>query len=379
MGKIFKYFCVFTLLLLLSRPPQAEASADDSAGSVLAARRTAWSDRKSSELISKNPIFTGELLTTNQVGRLQVLFHDDSILMMAPDTQTRITEYLYSSGADGNIGLDLARGVTRIISGKVTEEGGMINVSTPEASVGIRGTDVLCRYNPEGVLEVAVLQGSSNKPTTICLPGMLPTDCFELGHRQGMIISGSNANWMSRDTFNGFTGNNPNKDGGVKMAEYIPPAVTPGPNAPNNPVGPNGPGNPAKPPEVPGGMMTASYSGTFNHASGFSTGSLNAGFNFKISNLNTSPYVSSINFYATMDGGTYNYTAQGSGNLAPVSNNTDFTINTGNPNVTTEFTINGTPTGSPDSQINSSGGNLDWNVSGTGSYDAGFSGTPVRD
>lgn len=409
MGKILKYFGIITLLLLLSRPPQA--AADNSAGTVLAARRTAWSDRKASELLSKNPIFTGELLTTNQVGRLQVLFHDDSILMMAPDTQTRITEYLYSGGAEGNISLDLARGVTRIISGKVTEEGGMIHVKTPEASVGIRGTDVLIRSNPDGVTEVAVLQGSDGRPTAVCLPGMASGDCFQLSHRQGVIINGRRINRMDGGVFNNFYNtNNPNKETGVAVAEYIPPQVAPAPGSAQSPAGPGGAGASGRAPEPaeqpmntkpprdpfiplpPPGPVNASYSGTLNHAGGYgSSMAVSGGFNYQVSDINGSnPTLSSVNFYATvMDGAYYKatYQAKGAPNV-PVTNGTDFSVLPSNVNVTTTFQMVDSSSGAlnlgpigADSTIQSVGKNVTWDVTVPGhtQYDTSLDGTATRD
>ena len=367
MIKVLKTASILVLVLMLMKipaQPARAASEDDSAGTVLAARRMAWSDRFTAELKSKNLVYNGDLLSTNNVGRLQVLFRDDSILMMAPDTQTRITEYLWDSGSQGAIGLNLARGVTRVISGKVTEDGGVIKIKTPEAEIGIRGTDVMVKRTPDGTTEIAVLQGELSKPTNVCLPGMQQADCMPLGPQQGALVSATGLKRMDNTRYNNFTSNNLNRDGGVTRPASIQDAAPPQ-NLAALPSGslPNQPGNLGAPNYTPqpnpilptqDSDITATYSGTWNqdYSSGAVGGgtvvSFEGGFDYSIRNIISDPTVSSVNLHATAvtsDSVRHDFGLRGSGDIAKVDKeNGSFGFDTTDPSLDGKLTLE-TPAG----------------------------------
>lgn len=285
----------------------AFAAMDEEAGRVIAARKQAWADRSRDRapLAGKSPVYAGDLLITNEIGRLQVLFKDDSIFMMAPDSQARVTEYLYGETGNNRFNLDLARGITRIISGRITEEGGMIEVKTPRASVGIQGTDVLVHANSDDSTEVAVLQGKRKKPVQVCANGVLRgkdtsldstevpvlqekrkkqarvfandaprENCLSLEPRQGVIVSGTGLRFMTPDEFGSFTNSSQLQAGGV-----LPPSNgSPGTNPPrilaglsqtsDGPTGglssSTGPQNLSESVGFTAADASVTYSGTFN-------------------------------------------------------------------------------------------------------------------
>ena len=126
------------------------AFAAESVGSVVAARKEAWAERRPQQepLAGKSPVYTGDTLVTNPVGRLQVLFRDDSVLMMAPDSQAVLSEYVYGSGQKPSFHLKLAKGMTRLISGRMVEGNpGAMKVETPDFTVGIQGTRLTVAVN----------------------------------------------------------------------------------------------------------------------------------------------------------------------------------------------------------------------------------------
>lgn len=185
-------FGIVILGLMMAAP--AWAGPENSAGTVIAARKLAWAERVRERpvLASKSPVYVGDLLITNEMGRLQVLFQDDSVFMMAPDTEVKVTEYLYGGEDETRFTLDLAKGVTRLISGQMTEKGGKIQVNTPEARVVIQGTTVGIEHNFTGTA-VLVLEGE--KPTLVCLADSATvaddtTVCDTLHPGFGAVISG---------------------------------------------------------------------------------------------------------------------------------------------------------------------------------------------
>ncbi|MDR2160558.1 MAG: FecR family protein [Desulfovibrio sp.] len=130
----------------------APAFCAESAGSVIAARKTAWAERADTQsvLAGKNPVFVGDTLATDAVGRLQVLFRDDSVLMLAPDSRSTVSEYVYAPGQKAAFAVSVARGLTRLISGGMAVgDPTAIRMETPTLSLGIRGTDLALRETAE--------------------------------------------------------------------------------------------------------------------------------------------------------------------------------------------------------------------------------------
>lgn len=119
------------------------AAANSPAGAVIAIRKEAWSKRnkRQTELTNKSPVFTGESLITSAVGRLQVLFMDNTTLMLAPKSSVFIDEYIYTPKSTPKMTLGITKGLTRIITGKIVEGNPKaLTVTTPTAKVGIQGT-----------------------------------------------------------------------------------------------------------------------------------------------------------------------------------------------------------------------------------------------
>jgi hypothetical protein len=137
--------CGLALSLLFLAGIAAPAFCAESAGKVIAARRIAWAERADTQspLASKNPVFVGDTLATDATGRLQVLFRDDSVLMLAPDSRSTVSEYVYVPGQKSAFAVNVAQGLTRLISGGMAVgDPTAIRVETPALSLGIKGTDL---------------------------------------------------------------------------------------------------------------------------------------------------------------------------------------------------------------------------------------------
>jgi len=157
------------LALCLAALFAVSAFAAESVGNVVAARKEAWAARLSQQepLAGKSPVYTGDTLVTNPEGRLQVLFRDDSALMMAPDSQARLSEYVYGGGQKPAFNLKLARGMARLISGRMAEgKPDAMKVETPDFTVDIPGARLVVVVNgPE--FRVIEEQGTENLPILI--------------------------------------------------------------------------------------------------------------------------------------------------------------------------------------------------------------------
>ena len=104
-------------------------------------------------------IYAKDILKTGLVGRLEVRFSDDSSVTLADRTSVSIDDY----GLDvpnAHMNMRLMLGAVRAVSGKIakTKPGGY-TLSTPVATIGIRGTDVWAG-TLDGRFNVVMLSGA---------------------------------------------------------------------------------------------------------------------------------------------------------------------------------------------------------------------------
>jgi len=91
-------------------------------------------------------LVSDETVASSDTGRGQLLFVDQSTLSLAPNTTIVLDRFVYdpSSGA-GQIGLSLTEGALRFIGGTLSREQEAV-ITTPTASIGIRGSTALVLY-----------------------------------------------------------------------------------------------------------------------------------------------------------------------------------------------------------------------------------------
>lgn len=86
-----------------------------------------------------NRIFADELIISSEIGSGQFVFLDQTTLTVSPGSEILLDRYVFDPGSgSGEIALTLTKGVLRFIGGKVTKTG-EATVSTPHATIGIRG------------------------------------------------------------------------------------------------------------------------------------------------------------------------------------------------------------------------------------------------
>ncbi|MGE3425076.1 MAG: FecR domain-containing protein [Dehalococcoidia bacterium] len=129
---------------------------------------------------------TGDTVRTQQGGRVQVRMADGAYISLQPNTEFGIKDYKFEGKTDGseNAFYSLLKGAMRTVTGLI----GRVNrnkylVSTPTATVGIRGTGGLIQVQDDGS---TLVQGTSgiwflaNPAGTIDIPagvsGVAPTD-----------------------------------------------------------------------------------------------------------------------------------------------------------------------------------------------------------
>jgi hypothetical protein len=120
------------------------------------------------------PIQLGDTLHTGPSGRLRVVFRDESVVNLAPDTKLLVDEQVYRSeeGAFASV-LGLVRGKVRaMVSEHYTNPGASFQVETRTGVAGVRGTDFIALYD-EGkeVTEVVGVSGRIAVSSPVALEG----------------------------------------------------------------------------------------------------------------------------------------------------------------------------------------------------------------
>jgi hypothetical protein len=136
---------VLCLFCLLAAP--AARAATEPAGLVLEITPGAFVERgwEKIPLELKAPVQAGDTLITDATGRLRVLMEDDTALSFGAHTSFTLESY-QAEGRNPEFKGRLAQGLLRALTGKITEMNPQgFALTTPEATVGIRGTMLTLR------------------------------------------------------------------------------------------------------------------------------------------------------------------------------------------------------------------------------------------
>ncbi|MDR2869110.1 MAG: FecR family protein [Deferribacteraceae bacterium] len=95
-------------------------------------------------------IYQDDVIITGDNGRVQVLFRDDTIMSLSPDTELALTDFDFS-GTGNSFAANIAKGVARVVTGEIVKRNPEnFNISTPHATIAIRGTTVTAIVQPAG-------------------------------------------------------------------------------------------------------------------------------------------------------------------------------------------------------------------------------------
>lgn len=156
--------CFFGCLMAVTGLPLAASA--DRAGSVERSQMDAFQARSviGHPLASGDLIFQGAKLYTKDYGSLLVLLDDGTDLLISPNSAITVDRYVFA-GDTGSVGLSLAKGALRMISGRLAKDSYRVN--TTIAVIGVRGTrfwldrdtpDLLKIWADEGTVTARPLQ-----------------------------------------------------------------------------------------------------------------------------------------------------------------------------------------------------------------------------
>jgi hypothetical protein len=140
-------------------PAPAQAAADDPIGNVatLTGIATVIRNKNSIALKLQDDIFLNDALQTSANSTLGVTFNDSTTFNLTANARITVDDYIYEDGGKQNKAIfDITKGTVAFVAAAVAKTGDM-TISTPTASLGIRGTTGLVEV-PEG----ATATGANN-------------------------------------------------------------------------------------------------------------------------------------------------------------------------------------------------------------------------
>ena len=140
-------FAVFFFGFGLAASSHPALAASQDIGKVIAytAGASVLREGKTEDLALHAGIMVSDTIQTDATGRVKILFNDDTSVSVGPGTSMDMSEYA-DAGSDSAFSVNLTQGLVRVITGKIVDQNpGGFKMTTPEATVGIRGTIVSLR------------------------------------------------------------------------------------------------------------------------------------------------------------------------------------------------------------------------------------------
>ena len=136
-------------------------------------------------------VFADDVLQTGPDARLSVTFVDGTIFTLSPASRMVVDTLIYDPAGQDNFGsFDLIQGGFVFIAGQVAKTGGM-DVTTPAATMGIKGTTVLVEIQTENGVDAAQVTLLRDPDGDV---GRV--ELFDLSQNLIATITEANASWI---------------------------------------------------------------------------------------------------------------------------------------------------------------------------------------
>ena len=149
----------------------APAAADEPIGNVgtLTGTATVIRNKNSLPLQLQDDIFPDDTLRTSADSTLGVTFNDGTTFNLTANSRITVDSFIYEEGGKKNAALfDVAKGTVAFVAASVAKTGDM-RISTPTATLGIRGTTGLIEV-PEGAPPPAPPAPTMSRSSSIRTP-----------------------------------------------------------------------------------------------------------------------------------------------------------------------------------------------------------------
>jgi hypothetical protein len=135
----------------------------------------------------QDAVYSQEKVTTPPWGTTALLFHDGTQLQVGPAAEVTLDEFVYDSNQTlTSAAIKFNRGLFRFITGENTKKEG-VSLTTPVATLSIRGTDLIIDVAYDGSTKVIVLKGAiaalaCDRPEQVVTAGRMikiPRECSD--------------------------------------------------------------------------------------------------------------------------------------------------------------------------------------------------------
>jgi hypothetical protein len=119
-------------------------------------------------LVDQGSVYSGDKIVTGPVGQAQILFRDNTKLVVGPNSSMTIDAFVYSGNSAQKVSIDAVKGAFRFITGVSKKDA--YSITTPTAVIAVRGTEFDMHVDRVGGETELVMFGGA---TLIC-PKTLP-------------------------------------------------------------------------------------------------------------------------------------------------------------------------------------------------------------
>ena len=114
---------------------------------------------KTKKVKVSDQVFLNEVIETNPASTTQILFNDETVLTIGPDSRLILDEMVYDPDSNkGKVIVTAARGLFTFVTGSLSSESYVIN--TPTATIGVRGTKFDLFVSRKGASTVILRSGA---------------------------------------------------------------------------------------------------------------------------------------------------------------------------------------------------------------------------
>jgi ferric-dicitrate binding protein FerR (iron transport regulator) len=132
-------------------------------------------------LAVKGPVYSGDLIKTNRRGTTQILFADNTRMVIGPNSEVAVDDFVFSGSSKAStFAIDALRGSFRFITGASAKN--VYSINTPTATIGVRGTAFDGHVAEDGTTTIAMWRGT----VRLC-DKTVPRHCTEISGKCGMI------------------------------------------------------------------------------------------------------------------------------------------------------------------------------------------------
>lgn len=113
-------------------------------------------------------VFSGDRILTREDANVLLRFLDDTTLALGEEGEVTIDEFVFAPGGDGGFSATMAKGVFRYLSGRIAaRDPGQVQLRTPFATIGVRGTSLLARVGDGADLIILLEEDAPKRPPAI--------------------------------------------------------------------------------------------------------------------------------------------------------------------------------------------------------------------